>query len=73
MKEVHNEHNQIFVQQIRETEAPNHLLRLFEAGIELALINKDTHSSEDWIENPNGSMIEMTISELLNDKTTPQQ
>ena len=39
-KEVHTEHDQLFVQQMREIEAPNHLLHLFEAGIELALSNR---------------------------------
>ena len=28
---------------MREIEAPYHLLHLFEAGIELALVNADTH------------------------------
>ena len=50
----------------------NHLLRLFEADIELALINGDTHSGEDWNRNPKGSMTEMAISDLLNDKAIPQ-
>ena len=56
-----------------EIEAPNHLLHLFEAGIDLGLINGETHSDKDWYRNPKGSMTEMTISDLLNDETTPQQ
>ena len=51
----------------------NHLLRLFEADIELALINGDTHRGEDWNRNPKGSMTEMAISDLLNGKAIPQQ
>ena len=42
--------------------APNHLLHVFEPGNELALINRDTHSGEDWNGNLEGSMTEMTIS-----------
>ena len=70
--EVHTEYNQIFERHMREIEAPNCLLRLFEAGIELALINGDTHSGEDWNENPEGSMTKIAISELLNDTSTIQ-
>ena len=58
---------------MRETEAPNHLLHLFKAGIDLILINGDTHSGEDWNRNPEGSMIEMAVSDLLDDETIPQQ
>ena len=58
-KEVLTEHKQIFIQQVTETEAPNHLLHLSEAGIKLALINGDTHSGEDWNGNSRGSMMEM--------------
>ena len=58
---------------MKEIEAPNHLLNLFKAGINLALINGETHSSEDWNKKPKGSMTEMTIMDLLNDKMTPQQ
>ena len=57
---------------MREIEAPNHLLHLFEMRIDLALLNGATHSSEDWNGNPAESMTEMIISELLNDETTPQ-
>ena len=53
------------------TNERNNLLHHFEVGIELALSNGDTHSVNDG--NRDGSMIEMTISELLNDKTIPQQ
>ena len=58
---------------MREIEAPNHLLHLYEAGIELALLNGDTHNGEEWNGNPNGSMTKITISELLNGETIPQQ
>ena len=58
---------------MREIEALNHLLHLFEAGTDLALITRDTHIGEDWNGNPERSMIEITISELLNDETIPQQ
>ena len=57
---------------MREIEAPNHLLHLFEAGIDLALLNGETHSGEDWNGNPEGSITEMTIPDLLNDEMTPQ-
>ena len=55
-----------------EIEAPNHLLHLFDAGIELSLLDGDTHSGEEWNGNPNGSRTERTISELLNDNRIPQ-
>ena len=38
-KEVHTEHNDTFEQIMREIEAPNHHLHLFEAGIDLALLD----------------------------------
>ena len=41
---------------MREFEAPNHLLYLFEAGIDMALINADTHIGEDWNGNREGSI-----------------
>ena len=58
---------------MRDIEAPNHLLNLFEAGIEVALQEGDTHSGEDWNGNPNGSTIDRTISELLFDEAIPNQ
>ena len=70
---VHTKHNEIFVRIMREIEAPNHLLHMFEAGIDLALINEDTHSSEEWNGNPNGSRIEIKMLDVLNDDTNPQQ
>ena len=42
-------------------------------GIELALINGDIHIGEDCNDNPKGSMTEITISELLNNKAISQQ
>ena len=45
---VHIEHNEIFVQRMREIDAPNHFLKLFGAGIELALMDGDTHSAKEW-------------------------
>ena len=48
---------------MREMEAPNHLLHLLEAGIDLALLDGDTHSGEEWNGNPNGSTMDRTISE----------
>ena len=71
-KVVHLKHNQTFQQIMREIEAPNPLLHLFEAGIELALLDRDTHSGEEWNGNPNVSRAERTISELLNDDRIPQ-
>ena len=53
---------------MRDIEAPNHLLRLFEEVIEVALQEGNTHSGEDWNGNPNGSPIDRTISELLFDE-----
>ena len=47
---------------MREIEAPNHILHLFEAGIELALSDGDRHIGDDWNGNPEGSTIEITIS-----------
>ena len=70
--EVHKEYEQTCIQQMREFEAPNHLLYLFETSINLALINADAHIGEDWNRNCVGSMTEMTVSDLLNDDTTPQ-
>ena len=55
---------------MREIEVRNHILHLFEAGIELALINIYTHSGEDWIGNREGS--KLTIPDLLNDEAIPQ-
>ena len=67
-------HNQIFVRTTNEGDrVAKPLLHLFEAGIELVLSNKDTHSGDDWNGNPEGSMIEITISELLNAETIPRQ
>ena len=71
--EVHIKHNRVFERRMKEIEAANHLQHLFEAGIELALLDGDTHSGEEWNGNPNGSRTERTISELLNDDTIPQQ
>ena len=72
-KEVHIDNKLIFKQRMREIKAQNHLIHLFETGIDLALINGDTHSSEDWNQNPEVLMTEMTISDLLNDEAIPQQ
>ena len=58
---------------MRDIEVPNYLLNLFEAGIELTLIDGDTHSGEDWNGNINGSTMDRTIWELLYDDTIPQQ
>ena len=33
---------------MRDIEAPNHLLHIFEAGIDLTPIGGDTHSSKEW-------------------------
>ena len=70
--EVHTEHNRDFERRMREIEAPTHLLHLFEAGIELALLDGDMHSGEEWNSNPNVSRTEKTISKLLNDNRIPQ-
>ena len=72
-KEVHLEHNETFVEIMRYIKAPNHLLSLFEAGIEVTLLDVDTYSGEDWNGNRNGSTIDRTISEKLFDKTIPHQ
>ena len=58
---------------MRDIEAPNHLQNLFEAGIEAALLDGDTHSGKDKNGNPNGSTIDRTISELLFDEAIPNQ
>ena len=58
---------------MRESEVPNRLLHLFKVGIELALLDGDTHSGEEWNGNPNGSRTERASLELLNDKTITQQ
>ena len=72
-REVHLEHNETFVRIMRDIEAPNHLLNLFEAGIEVALLDGNTHSGEDWNGSPNESTIDRTISKLLFDEIIPQQ
>ena len=72
-KEVHLEYNKTFEQIMRDIEAPNNLLHLFVVGIDLALLDGDTHSSEEWNSNPNGSTMDWTISELLYDDMIPQQ
>ena len=41
--------------QMREFEAPNQLLYLFEAGINLALINADIHIREDFLARRNNA------------------
>ena len=41
-------------------------------GIDLILLDEDTHSGKEWNGNPNGSTIDRTISELLYDDTIPQ-
>ena len=58
---------------MRDIEAPNHLLKNFEAGIEVALQEGDTYSGEGWNGNPNGSTIDRTISEILLDEAIPNQ
>ena len=58
---------------MREIEALNNLLHLLYAGYELALLDGDTHSGKEWNGKPNRSRMEITISELLNDKTITQQ
>ena len=70
---VHTELNEIFERKMREIEAPNHLLQLFEVDIELALMDGDRHSGKEWKGNLNESRTERTISELLSDGTIPQQ
>ena len=57
-REVHLEHKETYVRIIRDIKAINHLLHLFEVGIEVALLDSDTHSGEDWNSNPNGSTID---------------
>ena len=71
-REVHLGYNETFVQIMRDIEAPNQLLHLFEMRIELALLDGDTHRGEDWNDNPNGSTMDNTNSELLYDSTIPQ-
>ena len=56
---------------MREFEAPNQQLYLFEVGINMALINTDTHIGEDWNGNCEGSMTELKIAELLNNDEIP--
>lgn len=51
---------------------PNHLLFLFEAGIELAVSNTYIHIGEDWNRNREDSLTELTISDLFNNDATPQ-
>ena len=58
---------------MRDIEATNHLLHLFEAGIEVVLLDSDTHSGEERNGNSNGSTMERTISELLYDDMIPTQ
>ena len=72
-KEVHLKYNDTFVRIMRDIEAPNHLLHLYETRIDLALLDRDTHSGKEWNGNPDGSMIDRTISELLYDDTIPHQ
>ena len=57
---------------MREVETPTQLLYLFEVGIDVALINAETHSGEDWNGNYDGSLTELKKAELLNDNETPQ-
>ena len=56
---------------MRDIEAPNHLLHLFEAGIEVALL--EATRGEDWNSNPNGSTLGRIILKLLFDDSIPQQ
>ena len=72
-RDVHIEYNKACIRIMRDIEAPNHLLNLFEAGIEVALQEGNTHSGEEWNGNPNRSTIDRTTSELLLDKTIPNQ
>ena len=58
---------------MRDIEAPNHLLNLFDEGIEVALQDGDTHSGEDWNGNSIWSTIDRNILELLFDKKIPNQ
>ena len=46
-RDVHIEYNKTFLRIMGDIEAPNHLLQLFEAGIEVTLQQGDTHSGED--------------------------
>ena len=57
---------------MRDIEAPNHLLYLFETGIKLALLDGETYSGEDWNGNPNGSTMNRTILKKKSDNTIPQ-
>ena len=72
-RDGHLEYNETFLRIMRDIEAPNHLLNLFEVVIEVALQQGDTHSGEVWNGNPNVSTIDRTISELLFDETIPKQ
>ena len=69
---VYKEYEQTFRRKMREVQAPNHLLYLFEAGIDRALINADTHCGEDWNGSYDGSLTEVKMADLLNDDETPQ-
>ena len=46
--------------------------QIIKAGIDLALINADTHIRENWNGNCEGSLMELKIAELLNDDKIPQ-
>ena len=72
-RDFHIKYNKTFIRIKRDIEAPNHLLNLFEAGIEVALQVGDTHSGKDWNGIPNGSTIDRTVSELLFDETIAHQ
>ena len=70
--EFYLEHNTTFEQIMRDIKAANHFLHLFEASIELALLDGDVHSSKEWNGNPNESRMERTVLKLMNDDRIPQ-
>ena len=50
-----------------EQQLPNGLLRLIEAGIDLALYSDNTHQGEHWDGNDDGNEVEKRVAQLLND------
>ena len=65
--EVHCEHCRKLTEFLADQWIPNGLLRLIEAGIDLALHSDNTHQGEAWDGDDKGNNEEKRVAQFLND------
>ena len=64
--EVHHEHHQKLTALLADQQLPNGLLRITEAGIDLASLSNNTHQGETWDGDDDNNDFEKRVAQLLN-------